>query len=50
MMFEEQPEDNSLVRYTFPGTTVIYRSAAKACTPYFNLENTLIFKVPGGSQ
>lgn len=46
MMFEEQPEDNSLVRYTFPGTTVIYRSAAKACTPYFNLENTLIFKVP----
>lgn len=45
-MFQELPEEDKMIYYSFPVNTVTYRSASKACSPYFNLENTLIFKVP----
>ncbi len=39
-------EQNNLLRYTFPVTSFTYRSGAKSCMPYFNLKDTVIFRIP----
>lgn len=45
-MFEYLPEDNSLLRYKFSTTSFTYRSSPKSCMPYFNVSDTVLFKVP----
>jgi len=44
---ESMSEQNKLLRYTFPDKTSFrYRSGANSCMPYFNLKDTVIFKIP----
>lgn len=40
------PEEDSLLQYEFAETTFRYRSAPKSCMPYFNLRDTIVFKIP----
>lgn len=51
--FTKQPEDDkdSLRKFTFTNagaavTTFNYRSGGKSCSPYFNLNNSVVFSVP----
>lgn len=43
---DQLPEDNSLLEYQFPVSSFRYRSTPKSCMPYFNLKDTIVFRIP----
>lgn len=45
-MFGYRNSNDSLTEYDFGVDTFLYRSAPDSCMPYFNLSETVIFKVP----
>ncbi|MBP3361649.1 MAG: hypothetical protein J6N52_12385 [Clostridia bacterium] len=42
----DKPDKNSLTKVELGVTSFIYRSNTKTCSPYFNVDGSIIFKVP----
>ncbi|MBP3361285.1 MAG: S-layer homology domain-containing protein [Clostridia bacterium] len=43
---ESLPDNNNLLKYAFPKDSIRFRSAAKTFSPYFNISDTVVFKIP----
>ena len=40
------PNNDKLMKYQFSTTSFLYRNTPKACSPYFNVGGSIIFKIP----